>query len=107
MALGLGWFAAALQVFLRDTAQVLAVMMVLWFWFTPIFYQIDRLPEPYRYLISWNPLTYVVEGYRDLLLLKQMPDLESMIWLAGFSGLVFVLGGLVFRNTKREFVDVL
>jgi len=107
MSLGLGWLAASLQVFLRDTAQVLAVMMVLWFWFTPIFYQVERLPEPYRSLITWNPMTYVVEGYRDLLLLKSLPDAPSLMWLAGFSVLVFVLGGIVFRKTKREFVDVL
>jgi ABC-type polysaccharide/polyol phosphate export permease len=107
LALGLGWLAASLQVFLRDTAQVLSVMLVLWFWFTPIFYQTSAVPEPYRSWISWNPLTYVVEGYRDLLLLKQLPDPSSLIWLAGFAGLAFVGGGLVFRNTKREFVDVL
>ena len=107
LSLGLGWFAAALQVFLRDTAQVLSVGMILWFWFTPIFYQVEAVPLEYRSLVWLNPLSHVVEGYRSLLLVGEPPDVASFGSLAVFSVVVFLLGGIVFRNTKREFVDVL
>jgi ABC-type polysaccharide/polyol phosphate export permease len=107
LTVGLGWLVAALQVFLRDVAQVVSVMLVLWFWFTPIFYSVDSVPEPYGPLIRLNPLTYVVEGYRDILLLGRLPDWRSVLILAMFSLVAFVVGGLVFRNTKREFIDVL
>ncbi|RPJ86355.1 MAG: ABC transporter permease [Acidobacteria bacterium] len=107
LAVGLGWLVASLQVFLRDTAQVLSVLMVFWFWFTPIFYQVEHVPSPYRSAIQLNPLTYVVEGYRDLLLENVLPNPYSFLVLLLFSVAVFGLGGFVFRNTKREFVDVL
>jgi len=107
LAIGLGWLVASLQVFLRDTAQVLSVLMVFWFWFTPIFYQVDHVPAPYRIGINLNPLTHFVEGYRRVLLENQWPDLYSAAVLVAFSLGAFGLGGVVFRNTKREFVDVL
>lgn len=107
LSLGLGWLVAALQVFLRDTAQILSVLMVFWFWFTPVFYQMENVPERFRPLIAANPLSYAVAGYRRLLLENQVPDVRSLLILAAFASVMFVLGGLVFRNTKREFVDVL
>ncbi len=107
LALGLGWLVAALQVFLRDSAQLLTVAMTLWFWFTPIFYQRELVPERFRPLMAYNPLVYVVEGYRRLLLEGRLPDWAEVAALAGFSLAVFALGGAVFRATKREFADVL
>jgi len=106
-SLGLGWLLAAMQVFLRDTLQVVTVVLVFWFWFTPIFYSTSQVPEPYRSLIALNPLTHVVEGYRLVLLEGSIPDPEGLLILAGFALLSFFIGGYVFRNTKREFADVL
>lgn len=107
LALGLGWLAAAVQVFLRDTSQVLSVTMVFWFWFTPIFYGVERVPEVFRPWIRLNPISHAVEGYRALLLTNEFPHLASLGWLAAAAVAAAMVGGVVFRNTKREFVDVL
>ena len=107
LTLGLGWFFAAAHVFFRDTAQLLSVGLVLWFWFTPIFYQMEQVPEPYRSVLRLNPLSLVVDGYRDLLLLGQFPAPGELAALTLVSVVIFVLGGSVFRLLKREFVDVL
>lgn len=107
LSLGLGWLFAAMQVFLRDTSQVLSVALILWFWFTPIFYQASAVPKPFAPLLRLNPLGYVVEGYRDLLLLGRLPDPASLGWLTLAALVAFFAGGFVFRNVKREFVDVL
>ena len=107
LALGLGWLTAALHVFLRDTAQILSVTLVFWFWFTPIFYQLEMVPGGYRTWIRFNPLTHVVEGYRRMLLENRWPEIESLLWLGACALVAFILGGVVFRNSKREFADVL
>lgn len=105
--LGIGWLVAALQVFLRDTMQVLTVVMVFWFWLTPIFYTVGQVPEFYQPLIALNPLAVVVEGYRMSLLEGSTPNVQDLALLLLEAGGIFLLGGVVFRNTKREFVDVL
>jgi ABC-type polysaccharide/polyol phosphate export permease len=105
--LGAAWFVASLNVFIRDTAQVLSVVLTFWFWFTPIFYTPDRFPPDLLFLVRWNPLAHVVIAYRDCLLRMCMPDLGTLALLAATSLAIFALGGLFFRYTKREFVDVL
>lgn len=107
LTLGLGWLAASLQVFLRDTAQVLTVFLVFWFWFTPIFYSLEQVPDRYRTFLTLNPLSLVVHGYRDCLLEGRVPDWSEagLLWIIAITA--FATGGIVFRTTKREFVDVL
>jgi ABC-type polysaccharide/polyol phosphate export permease len=105
--LGLAWFVSSLNVFIRDTSQVLVVILTFWFWFTPIFYTGNKVPAKLSWIVRWNPLAHVVTGYRSCLLRMMMPDLRALTFLALASLAVFVAGGLFFRYIKREFVDVL
>jgi lipopolysaccharide transport system permease protein len=106
-AVGVGWFVASLQVYLRDTAQVLAVVMTLWFWFTPIMINEKQIPPQFQSLIRWNPMSWVVRAYRDRLLSAQWPTWQELAVLSAYSGAVFIAGGLFFRHLKRGFADVL
>jgi ABC-type polysaccharide/polyol phosphate export permease len=106
-SLGLGWLVSSLQVFLRDTVQVVTVLLVFWFWFTPIFYSVEQIPLAFQQLAVFNPLTHVVEGYRLVLLEGKIPDLDGVGILTAFALVSFLFGGYVFRKTKREFADVL
>jgi len=105
--LGLSWFVASLNVFVRDISQIISVLLIFWFWFTPIFYSLDMLPERLLFLVRFNPLAHIVIGYRDCLLRMHLPDIEVLTILAAVSFFVFVAGGLFFRKTKREFADIL
>ena len=105
--IGVSWIVSCLQVYLRDTAQVVIVMLTGWFWITPIFVDADKFPEGARFLVRYNPLAYVVQAYRDLLLTYTIPSPESLLKLALIAVLTFVAGGLFFRHLKRGFADVL
>jgi homopolymeric O-antigen transport system permease protein len=107
LGVGLGWFVASLHVYLRDTAQILTVLMTLWFWFTPIMISEQQIPERFRGLMQLNPMSWVVRAYRNRLLSTQWPTWEELAVLAAYSGAVFILGGLFFRHLKRGFADVL
>jgi homopolymeric O-antigen transport system permease protein len=106
-AIGLGWIFAALQVYLRDTAQVLAVVLTFWFWMTPIFIPEEKFPASVRFLPRYNPLALLVRAYRDRLLSYRLPNLHDLAVVALFAVGSFVIGGLVFRHLKRGFADVL
>ena len=106
-AVGLGWIFASLHVFLRDTAQVLSVLLTFWFWFTPIFFTEDRFPKPLQPLLHFNPMFFAVRAYRGLLLTTNWPRLEDVAMLAIYGAGAFVVGGLFFRYMKRGFADVL
>src|SRR5262249_2415805 len=106
-AVGIGWIAASLQVYLRDTVQMLSVLLTFWFWLTPIFIAEENVPERLRFLIAGNPLAYAVRAYRQMLLSYRPPDLHALAVLTLSATLTFVLGGLFFRHMKRGFADVL
>jgi lipopolysaccharide transport system permease protein len=107
LAVGLGWIFAALQVYLRDTAQVLAVALTFWFWITPVFITEEQFPPFLRFLPRYNPLALLVRAYRDRLLSYRLPNLHDLAVIAMFAVGSFVIGGLVFRHLKRGFADVL
>ena len=109
-ALGLSWVVSSLQVFLRDTAQIVTVVLTFWFWFTPIFFteeHLGRVSDKLVLAMHFNPLAEVVIAYRKMLLLAEMPSWQGLIFLYGMALVTFVIGGLVFRYVKRSFADVL
>ena len=107
LAVGVGWMASSLHVYLRDTGQVLNVVLQFWFWLTPVMISEDLIPARFHPLIAWNPLALIVRAYRERLLSAQWPRWEELLTLAVYSGTVFVAGGLFFRHLKRGFADVL
>lgn len=106
-AIGVGWIVASLQVYLRDTAQVLTVVMTLWFWFTPIMISEQQIPARFQPLLRLNPMSWIVRAYRDRLLSAQWPSWQEFAVLAAYSSVTFIAGGLFFRHLKRGFADVL
>ncbi|PWT96654.1 MAG: hypothetical protein C5B51_32810 [Terriglobia bacterium] len=106
-AVGVGWVAASLHVFLRDTAQVLSVVLTFWYFVTPIMITESQYPRWARLLLAANPLAYLVRGYRELLLTSRVPNPADLAIAAVYGAAVFLLGGLFFRHMKRGFADVL
>src|SRR5262249_17459922 len=98
LAQGLGWIVAGLHVFLRDTIQALQIVMMLWFWFTPILYTLDRLPPNLRLLEALNPMAVIVTGYRNSLLHQGQPGGIQVALVLAISVAVFILGALFFRQ---------
>jgi lipopolysaccharide transport system permease protein len=107
LAVGLGWIAASLHVFLRDTAQVVSVIFTFWFWLTPIFIEEGKFPQRARFLLTLNPLYYLVRAYRAALLYSVVPSFRDLAIALAFGLAAFVAGGLFFRYMKRGFADVL
>jgi len=107
LAQGLGWIVAGLHVFLRDTIQALQILLLLWFYFTPVLYTIDRLPERMRFLAGLNPMALIVTGYRNSLLHLSQPTPLQIGSVFAASLIVFIVGALLFRQAKPAFPDVL
>ena len=109
LALGLGWITAALNVFIRDTEQFVAVLMQVGFWATPIFWDINMMPVKVRPFLKLNPMFYLVQGYRESFIyfapFWHHPYQTLYFWTVALS--MFVIGALIFKKLKPQFADVL
>jgi lipopolysaccharide transport system permease protein len=107
MLLGIGWFLTSLGVFLRDIDQVLRPVPMALLFLSPIFYPLDRIPEPFRALLYLNPLTFIVEQTRAVLIWGQMPNWWGLAVYGIVAMTVAALGLWWFQRTRRGFADVL
>ena len=106
-AVGLGWIVGALHVYLRDTAQIVQVVLTFWWWITPVFLMESQFPVWSRIVLTLNPLAYFVRAYRMVILGKVSPPAADFAAMTGIAVVTFVVGGLIFRQLKRGFADVL
>lgn len=109
LSLGLSWAFSALNVFARDIEQLVGVILQVGFWATPIFWNIEMMPDNYHFIIKLNPMYYIVQGYRDSFItftpFWNHLYLSIYFWVVT-SGL-FVIGALIFKRLKPQFADVL
>lgn len=106
-ALGLGLLLGVLNVFLRDVGQVMAIVLQLWFWLTPIVYMPSIVPAAYRHWFELNPLFPIVQASHQVILYQQPPELTGLAWVAGLSALLLGAALLLFRRASPDMVDVL
>jgi len=107
MVLGFSWALSSLNVFIRDVGQVIGIVLNLWFYYTPIIYPLNVIPQKYSIYLKLNPMYHVVEGYRNSLVLNEYPDPYHLLYLGVFSFASFAMGGLLYKRLKPSFADVL
>jgi len=106
-AMGLGLMTCTLHVFFRDTAQLVGVMLMVWLYATPIFYSSEHIPSSFRFLVYLNPLAYVVNVYRSLLLTQTLPSVEGLLIFVSISTVTLLVGSAVYRRHYPGFIDEL
>ncbi len=103
---GIASFLAAACVFIRDIGELLGIVLMVWFFSTPIIYPLSMLPENIRGFMYVNPMTIFTALYRDVLLTNQIHWL-SLAYLAILSFLSYSIGAWFFMRAKPAFGDVL
>lgn len=107
LTLGLSWFLASLGVYVRDVGQTITILMTVMMFLSPVFYPISSLPEALRPVIMMNPLTFIIEQARAVLIWGKLPDFVGLGIYSIISLLVMWLGYVWFQKTRKGFADVL
>jgi len=107
LACAISLFTSALQVFVRDVAQILPPLMTFWFFTTPILYSASILPANMAALLRWNPMTWFVARLRDLILLGHWQFGWTDLLVPAMAVLLFWAGLLFFRRFAGHFEDFL
>ena len=108
LLVGLGWLTASLRLFTKDISEVVAIGLQIGFWVSPIFWSIGMIPEKYHWIISLNPMAYIINGYRDTFINNAWFWESAGLTAYLVTSFIFLLLGItVFKRLKPHFLDVL
>lgn len=109
LALGIGWMTSSVNVFARDTSQIVGVIMQIGFWGTPIFWDLSIMPEKYQIFVKLNPMFYIIQGYRESFIygVPFWYHAHMTFYFWGITGVIFVLGAILFLRLRPHFADIL
>ncbi len=109
LLLGLSWLTSSIRVFVPDMAEIIGVVVQFGFWLTPIFWSFNLIPEKYHWLIKFNPMVYIVQGYRDTFIHQRWfwEKPQDTLQFICIAALLLGLGVLVFKRLRPHFGDVL
>lgn len=102
---GICLILASLYVYYRDLTQIWDVLMQIGFFLSPIVYPMSTIPTKYMSYYMLNPLTVIIQMYRDVLLYQQMPSLWNVAFtiLAGIG--ITLIGSAIFQKLERRFAE--
>lgn len=105
--LGCAWFLASLGVFLRDVGQTIGIITTVMLFLAPVFYPLSAIPENYQIYMFANPLTFVIEQSRQVLIFGELPDWRGLVIYGAISLSLAWIGYWWFQKTRKGFADVL
>ncbi len=104
---GLGFLLSTLGVFFRDLAHFLNIFFMVWFWMTPVFYTMDMIPVPYRWLMACNPVSYYTQAYQGILVTGALPADFGLPTLLVPAAVSFLGGYSFFLKKENELLKKL
>lgn len=99
---GFGLVLSILHIFLRDVEHLLGVILMLWFWITPIFYSVDMTPLNFRWICEYNPMSFFIMSYRDIVFTGSFPAIITVIVTIFLSLTAMILGLAIFARFESE-----
>jgi lipopolysaccharide transport system permease protein len=107
LASGLGILLGTLNVLFRDVAHATAIFLQFWFWLTPIVYPASVLPDRFRAVAAWNPLTPLVSAFQTVIVSADTPDWRALGATLVVALVAFAVGYALFKGNAATLVDEL
>lgn len=102
---GVALALASLYVYFRDLSQIWEVVLQVGFFLSPIVYPLSLIPERYRFYYLLNPVTRLIEMYRDALLKGVLPQAADFGLVIAFGLVFYFAGSSLFRRLSRRFAE--
>lgn len=107
LAAGFGLSLGIINVFIRDIGQVIPIVLQFWFWLTPIVYVSTLIPQKYHFLLSINPMYNVVLAYQDILVYRQPPNAQALLYPVLLALILLCLALFMYFKANEEMADML
>lgn len=107
LLIAISFIVSSISVYIRDLQHLIGVALQLLFYAAPIVYSPDVIPQEYKWILTLNPMAYIINGYRDIFYYQKMPDIASLIVLIAISVGLCVIGYMIFNKLQKGFAEEL
>lgn len=107
LILGISFVVSSITVYVRDLQHLIGVALQLLFYATPIVYNANTIPENFKWVLNLNPMTYVINAYRDIFYNQVAPDVKALLIVAGIMIAICVVGYTIFNKLQKGFAEEL
>lgn len=107
LLIGISLFVSSITVYFRDLQHFIGIALQLLFYATPIVYIPDAIPLEFQWIIKYNPMTYIINAYRDIFYYQQMPSLMFLARILILGIVICLVGYFIFNKLQRRFAEEL
>ncbi len=107
LLLGIGFIVSSITVYVRDLEHIIGIVLMAAFYGTPIVYKLEMLPENLQVLMQLNPMTHLINAYRDIFYNQEMPDIMPLAIVFAISVVLLVAGYFIFKKLQKGFAEEL
>lgn len=107
LLLGIILITSSIDVYIRDAEYIINFFVTMLFYATPILYSSDLFPSKFSWILKMNPMTTIIDGYRDIFYYQSMPHLKSLGLVFICSLLLLIIGYKIFKKLEKGFAEEL
>lgn len=107
LLLAISLIVSSISVYIRDLQHLIGVVLQMLFYATPIVYSAETIPQEFAWILRLNPMTYIINGYRDIFYNQTMLELKPILILIAGCLLACVVGYLIFNKLQKGFAEQL
>lgn len=107
LLIGISLIISSITVYVRDLQHIIGVLMQLLFYATPIVYAVNSIPENFRWILKYNPMTYIIDGYRAMFYSHTMPNMKMIMVVFAIGIIITILGYMLFNKLQKRFAEEL
>lgn len=107
VSIGFAFIVSSLSVYFRDLLHLLGIIIQLLFYATPIVYTANAVPAGLQWIIKINPMSYLIEAYRNIFYNKMSPDIKSLLIPLVMGIVLCIIGYMIFKKLERRFAEEL
>ena len=107
LVLGISFIVSSITVYFRDLQHLIGVALQLLFYATPIVYASNTIPEEFAWILELNPMTYIIDGYRNIFYNCTIPDIKGLLIVLVISIVLCILGYFIFDKLQKRFAEEL
>ena len=107
VSIGFAYIVSSLSVYFRDLLHLLSIIIQLLFYATPIVYATSSVPENLQWIVKLNPMSYLIDAYRNIFYNKMPPSINGLLICFGMGISLCLIGYFTFRKLEKRFAEEL